>query len=351
MPLYLRHGALATAIAVAVGLALTSLQAAALAQGIVAADAKWEALPKGGRIFGEGVVAAKDGTIYLTDITAVPNPDENPGGTIYRFDPATGAIAKHLEPSGLANGLHIDKSGRLLIAQFSGPKGLRRVAAQNLATGAVTVLAETFDGKKLSGPNDLTSDAQGRIYFTDALYGAQDTMEAPNAVYRIDPDGKLTRIVDNIFRPNGIEVSPDGRTLYVGACNAKHLRTNPHGPEKDAFGIEVGGIVAYDLADGRISNGRVIYQNGICTDGMALDTHGNVYVALHNGNRQAPTSEIVVLDRTGKVVQQLPVPEGANLVTNLGFGRGADANSLYLAAGAPWAFFRIKTSKKGHYFE
>lgn len=341
-------GIVVTALAV---LALAGTSGTSLAQSILAPDAKWEQLPAGGRIFGEGVVAAKDGKIYLTDITAVPNPDENPGGTIYRYDPATGAIAKHLEPSGLANGLHVDKSGRLLIAQFSGPKGLRRLAAQNLATGAVTVLAETFEGKKFSGPNDVTSDGQGRIYFTDALYGAQDAMEMQNAVFRLDPDGKLTRIVADIFRPNGVEVSPDGRTLYVGACNAKHLRTNPHGPEKDGHGIEVGGIVAYDLADGQIKNSRVIYKNEICTDGMALDTDGNVYVALHNGNRQAPKSEVVVLDRTGKVLQQIPNPPGANLITNLGFGRGADAGSLYLTAGAPWTFFRIKTTKKGHYFD
>jgi gluconolactonase len=331
--------------------AIAGHHAACAQAGIVGPDAKWEELPRGGKVFGEGVVAAKDGKIYITDITAVPNPEENPGGTIYRYDPASGVIAKHLEPSGLANGLHVDKTGDLLIAQFAGPKGLRRVARQNLKTGEVKVVADAYQGKRLSGPNDLTTDAQGRIYFTDALYTAQDVMELPNAVYRLDPDGTLTQISTDILRPNGIEVSPDGRTLFIAACNAAALRTNPNGPASDKFGIKVGGIVAYDLADGKISNGRLIYQNEICVDGMTMDSDGNLYVAQHNGNRQAPKSEITVIDGAGKVLQQIPVPAGAKLVTNLGFGRGTDGGSLYLSAAAPWALFRIKTNKRGHYFE
>ncbi|MCC6778546.1 MAG: SMP-30/gluconolactonase/LRE family protein [Hyphomicrobiales bacterium] len=301
-------------LAVAAVCSLTAIAGhrSACAQGaqapVVAADAKWEELPRAGKVFGEGVVAAKDGKVYITDITAVPNPDENPGGTIYRYDPASGAIAKHLEPSGLANGLHVDNAGDLWIAQFAGPKGLRRVARQDLKTSEVKVMADAYRGKRLNGPNDLTSDAQGRIYFTDALYAAQDAMELPNAVYRLDRDGTLTQISTDLLRPNGIEVSPDGKTLFVAACNAAALRTNPNGPASDKFGIEVGGVVAYDLADGKISNGRLIYQHEICADGMAMDSDGNLYLAQHNGNRQAPKSEIAVIDRTGKLLEQFPSP-------------------------------------------
>lgn len=244
---------------------------------ITAAGTKWEDLPGGGKVFAEGVVAGKDGMIYISDITMTPNIDDNPGGTIYRFDPATATITKHLEPSGLSNGLHIDKSGNLLIAQFAGPKGLRRLARQDLKTGAVTVLADTYQGKRLNGPNDITTDAQGRIYFTDALYTAADAMELPNAVYRLDPDGTLNQISTDILRPNGIEVSPDGRRLYVGACNVTALKTNPNGPAKDHFDLAVGGVVAYDLGDGKISNGKVIYKSDICVDGMTMDTDGNLY--------------------------------------------------------------------------
>ena len=353
----LRHraGAMMTAFgcltALTAGLAISA--GTASAQGaFVAADAKWEALPKGGKFFGEGVVAAKDGKIYISDITAVPNPEENPGGTIYRFDPATGQTTKHLEPSGQSNGLHVDKSGGLVIGEYQGPKGGRRISRQDLATGKVTVLADKFDGKQLNGPNDVTSDAQGRIYFSDALYGASEPMELPNSVYRLDPDGKLNLLSREILRPNGIEVSVDGKRLYVGACNASALKTNPNGPEKDAFGITVGGIVAYDLDQGKIANGKLIFRNDTaCVDGMALDTDGNIWVAQHNGNRQAPKSAITVIDGTGKVLQQLPVPDDAKLVTNLGFGRGADAGTLYMSSAAPWGLFRIKTTKRGFYLE
>ncbi len=318
---------------------------------VVSPDAKWEELPKGGRVFAEGVVASKDGSVYITDITMTPNPDDNPGGTIYRYVPSTGTISKHLEPSGLANGLHFDKAGDLIIAQFAGPKGMRRLARQKGATGEVAIIAEAFQGKRLNGPNDVTSDALGRLYFTDALYTAPDTMELPNAVYRLDPDGKLTQISVDILRPNGIEVSPDGRTLYVAACNAAALRTNPNGPAQDKFGIAVGGVVAYDLANGEISNPRVIYKDDLCVDGMTLDSTGNLYLARHNGNRQAPKSDIEVIDPSGKSIAKLGSPPGASLTTNIGFGRGADANSLYVSSAAPWGFYRIKTTRRGHYFE
>ena len=225
------------------------------------------------------------------------------------------------------------------------------MARQNLASGAITVLADSYQGKKLNGVNDLTSDAQGRIYFTDALYTSTDPMELPNAVYRIDTDGTLTQISTDILRPNGIEVSPDGRTLYVAACNQATLRTNPNGPAQDRFGIAEGGVVAYDLADGRISNGRAIYQGPLCVDGMTMDSDGNLYLAQHNGNRQAPKRELGVIDASGKVIATLPVPAGATLTTNLGFGRGSDARSLYLTSAAPWGVFRIKTTRRGHYFE
>jgi gluconolactonase len=341
----------ALAGAAACAFVLATPVAAQAPAGIVAEGAKWEELPRAGKIFGEGVVAAKDGKIYISDLTFTPNPDDNPGGTIYRYDPSTGAIDKHLEPSGMSNGLHVDKSGDLLIGQFAGPKALRRVVRQNLASGAITVLAATYQGKKLNGVNDLTSDAQGRIYFTDALYTAPDPMELPNAVYRIDTDGTLTQISTDVLRPNGIEVSPDGRRLYVAACNQASLRTNPNGPAQDRFAIAEGGVVAYDLANGQISNGRAIYQGALCVDGMAMDSDGNLYLAQHNGNRQAPKAELTVIDASGKPIATLPVPAGATLTTNLGFGRGSDANSLYLSSAAPWGFFRIKTTRRGHYFE
>ncbi len=113
-------------------------------------------------------------------------------------------------------------------------------------------------------------------------------MDLPNAVYRVDPDGKLTQISTDILRPNGIEVSPDGKHLYVAAANSSRLVVNPHGPARDLFGIPNGGVIMYDLdQNGTISNGRAIYRNdGMSVDGMAVDTDGNLYLALRDSNRQ-----------------------------------------------------------------
>jgi gluconolactonase len=177
----------------------------------------------------EGVVAARDGMIYATDITRPEAiKQNNPGGTIYHYNPSTGVTAKFMEPSGMANGLHVDRTGDLIIAQEADGGG-RAILRRNLASGATTVLANSYQGKRLTGPNDVTSDARGRIYFTDARYFGDEPIELPNAVYRIDPDGKITQLAIDILRPNGIEVSPDGRRLYVAASNIPILARNPLG--------------------------------------------------------------------------------------------------------------------------
>jgi gluconolactonase len=312
----------------------------AAAQGVLPEDAKWEKVSSAGRAFGEGVVAAKDGSLYVVDITAAL-PD-NPGGTIYRYDPKSGETTKVLEPSGMANGLHIDKNGDLLICQG----GKQAIAKLNLATGALTILADGYRGKRFSSPNDITTDGAGRIYFTDARFNSPAEPELPNTIYRLDPDGRLSELGTDLLRPNGIEVSPDGRRLYVADSVADRLKPNPKGPTHDRFGITRGGVVAYDLSpDGNISNGRVFYRSEFAmADGMAMDTDGNLYVALHDN----PNRAIVALDPSGKVIQEFPLPE-AGLTTQLGFGRGDDAKTLYLTTANPWGLWRIRTLRAGFY--
>jgi gluconolactonase len=225
------------------------------------------------------------------------------------------------------------------------------VLRRNLSTGATVVLADRYDGKHFNGPNDVTSDAQGRIYFTDTRYRGDESLELPHAFYRIDPNGKLTRLATDLVRPNGIEVSPDGRRLYVFESN-NNAPINPKGPATDKFGVVGGAVIAYDLDKaGNISNGRVFFRSdpGMAADGSAMDTEGNLYLAQHNGNPDAPKCDIVVLSPSGKVLGHLPVP-GKGLTTNLAFGRGVDRHSLYVTTGAPWGLYRIQTVKVGHYF-
>ena len=319
---------------------------------IVTEGAKWEEVSRAGLFTAEGVVAARDGMIYATDITRPEAiKQNNPGGTIYHYNPSTGVTAKFMEPSGMANGLHVDRTGDLIIAQEADGGG-RAILRRNLASGATTVLANSYQGKRLTGPNDVTSDARGRIYFTDARYFGDEPIELPNAVYRIDPDGKITQLATDILRPNRIEVSPDGRRLYVAASNIPILARNPLGPGPDRFGLKLGGIVVYDLnSDGNISNGRIFHRDDeLVADGMTLDTEGNLYIALHNGSRQPPRGEIVVLNPAGEVLAKIAPPEGLR-PGNLGFGRGGDATSLYMTTLFHWRLYRIKTVRRGHYFE
>ena len=347
MKLFLNHRMHTLAL---VGLACSLVAACAGMKsgptGIVAPGANWEEISRAGRVFGEGVVAAKDGTLYMTDIN-------NTGGTIWHYDPASGRADNLMEPSGQATGLHVDKNGDLLIAQGADGGG-RAVLRRNLRTGATTVVVNAYQGKRLNAPNDLTTDAQGRIFFTDARFLGAEPMELPNAVYRVDTSGRVTQIINDLFRPNGIEVSPDGRRLYVAVSGSMALVMNPNGPAKDRFGIEGGGggLVGYDLdADGNVSNGRLLLRRmDMSPDGMAMDTDGNLYVALHNGNPKDPKGDIVVLNPAGDLIERLAPPPGI-LTIQLGFGRGTDAGTLYMTRGLPWALYRIKTVRRGHYFE
>ena len=314
-------------------------------------ESKWEEVSRAGLAGTEGVVAAKDGEIYLTEFAGGTN-HTTAGSTIWRYSPASGRVEKYMQPSGNAIGLHVDRNGDLIIAQGAEGGG-RAIVRRNLTTGATTVVADSYQGKRLNGPNDVTSDARGRIYFTDARYFGDEPIELPNALYRIDPDGRIAQISTDIYRPNGIEVSPDGKRLYVCATNLKvRLVRNPLGPHEDRFGLKLGGVVAYDLDnDGNISNGRVFYRNDeLATDGMTMDTDGNLYVAAHNGNGQPPKGAIVVINPAGEVLARVTAPEGLR-PTNLGFGRGADASSLYVTNLFQWRLLRIKTVRHGHYFD
>jgi gluconolactonase len=310
------------------------------AQRVLPEGAKWEKVSSAGRALGEGVVAAKDGSLYLVDLTAAL-PD-NPGGTIYRYDPKSRQTTKVLEPSGMANGLHVDRNGDLLICQ----SGKQAIAKMNLSTGAVVILTDNYRGKKFIAPNDLTTDDQDRIYFSDSRFSQPEEPRLPNAIYRLDSGGQVTELATDLLRPNGIEVSPDGRRLYVADSIADRFKPNPNGPARDRFGVTRGGVAVYDLsADGNISNGRLFYRSEFAMpDGMAMDTDGNLYVALHDN----PNRAIVALDPSGKVIQEFPLPD-AGLTTQLGFGRGDDAHSLYLTTGVPWGLWRIATLRTGFY--
>jgi gluconolactonase len=277
----------------------------------------------------EGPTVDRDGAVYFTDIITQ---------RIMKFTPA-GVLSIYREHSNAANGLLIDPQGRLVAcegatsatAERYGVKvsGKPRVTRTDLKTGKMEILAETYEGKPLVGPNDVTIDGKGRLYFTDFNGGA---------VYRIDAPGKLARILalPEIQRPNGIQVSPDDKTLYLIEAN----------------GVEGGArmIRAYDLQpDGTVRNMRIHYNfyPGRSADGMSVDVEGNLYASagmhfLRNTSETLDTKcGVYVISPQGKLVKFIPIPE--DFITNNAFG-GPDMKTLYVTAGKTLYKFRTEVA-------
>jgi gluconolactonase len=253
--------------------------------------------------FTEGPTVDRDGNVYFTETV-----DQR----IMKLTPA-GVLSVYRENSNAANGLVIDSLNRLVACE--GAKGTPRVTRTDLATGTIEILAQSPD---LKGPNDVTIDGKGRLYFTD-MPGA--------AVYRIDAPGKVARILEApaIERPNGIQISPDDRTLYLVEANGR----------KDGARM----IRAYDLQpDGTVRNMRVHFNfyPGRSADGMSVDEQGNLWAAagLHNLRGTSETLDtkcgVHVISPAGKRIHFFPIPE--DTVTNTAFG-GADRKTLYVTAG------------------
>ncbi len=123
---------------------------------------------------------------------------------------------------GRTNGNTFDARGRLISCEGAeqGPGGGRRIVRTDLSTGKVEVLTDRYQGRRYNSPNDVViADAKGRVWFTDPFYGDdRSALELDaEAVYRVDPDGSVTRVLSqpDVERPNGLALTPDGRTLDV----------------------------------------------------------------------------------------------------------------------------------------
>jgi gluconolactonase len=261
--------------------------------------------------FTEGPAADRSGNVYFSDI---------PNERIHKVD-KQGKLSVFRAKSNRANGLMVNAKGEIVACEMAG-----RVVAISPDGKKVRVLADKYQGKRFNAPNDLIIDKQGGVYFTDPGFGApQPLPQGKTAVYYLAPDGKVTRLIDNLGQPNGITLSPDEKTLYV----------IPTGPAE---------MMAYPVRPpGKLSKGRVFCtlrgedgKKGTGGDGCAMDSKGNLYVTSSIG--------VQVFNPAGKYLGNIAFPEQP---ANVKFG-GPDRKTLYVTART--SLYTVRMKATGHRF-
>ena len=252
----------------------------------------------------EGPLGAQDGSLYVSDTLA---------SRTYHLD-VNGKLSIERENTNRGNGIALMRDGTMLWAEGDGP----RIAKKNPNGGYMSVTP----GFRLFQPNDLIVDAKGGIYFTDP--GPRPVVPGLKVyVYYIPPGAKQPMVIDDsVPRPNGITISPDGRTLYVD----------------NTIGTSV---YRYDIqADGTVKNKRPFAElhdikaggEGF-GDGMGMDRDGRLYVTSLTG--------IQVFDAQGKYLGTIKVPRQPS---NVAFA-GPDKKTLYITARQ--GLYRIKMLSQG----
>lgn len=254
-----------------------------------------------------------EGPVYFTEGDFLLWSDI-PNDRMMRYSDADG-VSVFRQPAGYTNGHYRDRQGRLVSCEH----GNRRVSRTE-PDGAITTLADNYQGSRLNSPNDLVVKSDGSIWFTDPPYGILSDREGHKAdseldgcfVFRLDPESAALEIVaDDFDRPNGICFSPDERILYVADTGAP------------------GHIRAFDVVDhpgvsgtARLSDSRVfaVVSPGK-SDGFRADTDGNIFTSAWDG--------VQVYSSQGELLGKILVPE--QRTANCCFG-GPNKNRLYITA-------------------
>jgi gluconolactonase len=260
-----------------------------------------------------------EGPVWFGDLNCVLFSDI-PNQRILRWSPdpvgseSLGQASVFRAPSNFANGHTRDRQGRLVSCEH----GTRRVTRTEI-DGSITVIADSYRGRRLNSPNDVVVSSDGAIWFTDPTYGILSDYEgfraepeqATRNVYRVDPaSGEIAAVVTDFGQPNGLCFSPDERRLYVADSAGSH---DPSAPRH---------IRAFDVDGARLTGGApfAVIDRGI-PDGIRTDTAGNLWSSAGDGvHCFAPGDG----QRLGKVL----VPE---VVANLCFG-GPRRNRMFIAA-------------------
>lgn len=317
-------------------------------QQIVAPDARLELLfTRTAPIHGgltEGPAAAPDGSIYFSDI-----PEGADRGMILRYDPRTGAVSVFTDDSHKSNGLAFDAHGSLIACEGADGGG-RDIVRWDIRSRKRTVLADRYQGKRFNAPNDLCIDRQGRIYFTDPKYlGAEPRELKHRAVYRVDPSGDVLEVTHDVSKPNGIALSPDERRLYVAEHDngTDQISAGAAAPRQgamriDAFALGPDGLVTRQLQP------VIDFGTRKGCDGMTVDSQGHLLLTIRNAARPG----VLVVDPHGRELGFIPTGPAnqsasnpVGLPSNVEFGRGTDANMLYITVDRSLYRIRLRVSR------
>lgn len=236
-----------------------------------------------------------------------------PNNRMMRYDETDGSMSVFRSPANNSNGNTVDRQGRLVTCEHQA----RRVTRTE-HNGSITVIADTFDGKRLNSPNDVVVKSDGSIWFTDPPYGHltdyegdKGISEIGNAnVYRVDPaSGKVAAVCTDFDKPNGLAFSPDEKYLYIADTGASHKADgNKH-------------IRRFEVA----ANGQALGKSKVfadCTaglfDGFRLDQDGRIWTSAGDG--------VHCYLPDGTLIGKILIPE---LVANVCFG-GAKLNRLFI---------------------
>ncbi|MCM2453060.1 SMP-30/gluconolactonase/LRE family protein [Agrobacterium vitis] len=263
-----------------------------------------------------------EGPVWFGDLDCLLFSDI-PNNRILRWKP-DGRLTTFRAPSNFANGHTRDRQGRLVSCEH----GTRRVTRTEY-DGTITVIADSFEGKRLNSPNDVVVASDGAIWFSDPHYGiatdyegTKSEQELPCNVYRVDPSGVISAVLTDFNGPNGLAFSADEKRLYVADTGCMHSSDPQH-------------IRVFDVDGGwKLTGGNVFHviDKG-CADGMRLDSDGNLWSSAADG--------VHCIAPDGHLMGKILVPE---TVSNLCFG-GRGKHRLFITATT--SLYAISLNRNG----